>query len=270
MSPFGTAGGAGAGGAGVAPGVGVLVVGVPSPPQAETRNPAPTNKVGSRARRWAETNLPGSEVILIPSWARFRTRVTSIVSAFVSTKSSRLLQAVLPRLCGHFKFGLRRAKFRLRCRVRVFSDTSATRTGSRSSAAAPTSSCGTWANNGPRLHRPGNAGIHTGTAPRSGANRASLRETKRGDGSERRALPVKMQLRRAPDRADGAQARERRPPVGTAARRAAAAQTPTVGMAPFSARTPHGAGWRATAGPHRENWPPASGRHRAGARNLRR
>ena len=35
-----------------------------------------------------------------------------------------------------------------------------------------------------------------------------------------------------------AQARERRPPVGTAARRAAAAPTPTVGMAPFSARTP--------------------------------
>ena len=32
-------------------------------------------------------------------------------------------------------------------------------------------------------------------------------------------------------------ARERRPPVGTAARRAAAAQTPTVGMTPFSART---------------------------------
>ena len=36
-------------------------------------------------------------------------------------------------------------------------------------------------------------------------------------------------------RADGL---ERRPPVGTAARRAAAAEIPTVGMAPFSARTP--------------------------------
>ena len=36
----------------------------------------------------------------------------------------------------------------------------------------------------------------------------------------------------------GTQARERRPPVGTAARRAAAAWTLTVGMAPFSARTP--------------------------------
>ena len=47
-------------------------------------------------------------------------------------------------------------------------------------------------------------------------------------------------LRTYPTGQSSTQARERRPPAGTAARRAAAAPPPTVGMAPFSARTPPG------------------------------
>ena len=47
-------------------------------------------------------------------------------------------------------------------------------------------------------------------------------------------------LRTYPTGQSSTQARERRPPAGTAARRAAAAPPPTVGMVPFSARTPPG------------------------------
>ena len=56
---------------------------------------------------------------------------------------------------------------------------------------------------------------------------------------------------------------ERRPPAGTAARRAAAAKTPIAGMAPVSARTPpQQMRWRIAEGamagtawsPHREHW----------------
>ena len=53
-----------------------------------------------------------------------------------------------------------------------------------------------------------------------------------------RHRPAQRAKPRNAHRRDGAQARERRPPVGTAARRAATAQTPTIGIAPFSARTP--------------------------------
>ena len=98
-------------------------------------------------------------------------------------------------------------------------------------------------------------------------------------------------------RAHGMQARERRPPAGTAPRSGAKLRiadseesrgrlgTPTSGRhsgpkardgrdpnrreGSLLGAYPSRAGWRATAGPHRENWPLASGRHRAGARNLR-
>ena len=80
-------------------------------------------------------------------------------------------------------------------------------------------------------------------------------EKKRGDGLERRPLvgtaarsaaaaktPIVGMTpysARTPLGEMARQARERRPPVGTAARRAAAAHTPIVGMAPVSARTPN-------------------------------
>ena len=69
------------------------------------------------------------------------------------------------------------------------------------------------------------SGRHSGPQGRGGA------APNRRDGSLLGAYPTGQ---------SGAQARERRPPVGTAARRAAAAPPPTVGMVPFSARTPPG------------------------------
>ena len=74
--------------------------------------------------------------------------------------------------------------------------------------------------------RPGNR------VPPNRVERAPERRSPTGIDRRRRSKP------RTAVCSHGTQARERRPPVGTAARRAAAAWTPTVGMAPFSARTP--------------------------------
>ena len=85
-----------------------------------------------------------------------------------------------------------------------------------------------------------------------------------------------MQVRRALDRADGAQARERRPlassPGGGRHRgpRGPRRRRPQPSGWFSSRRVPLKAGWRATA----ERWPvlgaPVSDRHRAGARNPHR
>ena len=65
------------------------------------------------------------------------------------------------------------------------------------------------------------------------------------------------------DRHHGVQARERRPPVGTARRRRAAGRTPPPRMTPLSAGTQ-------TTRRARDSGAPVSDRHRAGARNQRR
>ena len=86
----------------------------------------------------------------------------------------------------------------------------------------------------------------------------------------RPTFAVKMQPHAGPPPVQMAPAaRERRPPVGTAARRAAAAQAPTVGTVPISARTSQG---RAAREAERRPVLPvgASDRHRAGARNPHR